>query len=352
MAVDWSRGDLLHSVRVQQVDPGDMTTIRGELSGVRGGTLELSYYGDTRMAASIETMGVHGWDGSAALRIVHDVRDYTGLLLRETLFTGFVTASPWDGTGDAMVTKFSLASSLRAWSEGVCRGLTLGAGTKALDGLRLIASSTGRILSIDGDATDYMMGGAYVRKAGDSWLSIAYDLADKAGDRLSVDENGIITVSRYGAPSVRVPDWTVDPTDPRGTIVGQPSGDTDALTRPTSVVVYSEQGDESVIGSATVAAGDPASRGVRGYDLDRFESLTDLSPFTDEAARQKATALLLESASEQLTLSHGLMYRPLREGMVEQWRDGGRLTRWQVSNAQLDLKEWVWKLDLKGGWTT
>lgn len=355
MAVDWSRGDLTHGLTVLQVDPTDLATVRNELHGVTGGKLELSYYGDTRMSAQLECVGAHGWDGTSALRLVHEVSDWTGPLLRETLFTGYVTDAPWGGSGDGLTTTFSLASTLVAWDgEGrgavAATGLTVPSGAKALAAIRSIATDTARPIRVRGDATDYMFTGACVYEAGRSWLSIAMDLADKAGDRVTVDADGFVAIERYVEPSGRVPDWDVDPEDPRGLLAGEPSGGTDALSHPARVIVRSDSGDESVTGIASVPDGDPASRGVRGYAPDRFEMVSDLTPFTAAAATEKARQLLQSSSVEERTLRHGLLYRPLREGMVERWLDGGAGTRWQVSSAQLDFDTWTWQLDLKGGW--
>ena len=356
MAVDWARGDLSHALTVLQVDPSNLTDVRGELHNVKGGKLDLSYYSDTRAGASLECVGEHDWDGTSALRLVHDISDWTGLLLRETLFTGYVTAAPWSGRGDGMVTRLTLSSTLIAW-EGdgkgtvAANGYTVAASAKALDVIRSIARQTGRQLRVRGDATDYLFGSACVYDAGKSWLSIAMDVANKAGDRIVVDPDGFVAVERYIEPSKKEPDYDVDPSAPRGIVIGEPSGDTDALSHPTRVIVRSESGDKSVTGIATVADGDHASVSVRGYGIDKFETMSDLSPFTADAATAKARQMLGDASAESLTLSHGLMYRPLREGMVERWCEGNRRTRWQVSSAQLDLKTWTWTLDLKGGWS-
>lgn len=351
-AIDWSRGDLCHTCTVLMVDPGNLVDVRGELRGVTGGKLNLQYYGDTRMGAELTTMGDHGWDGSAALRIMHTVSDYTGVLLVEPLFTGYVTAAPWEGEGDGLKVAWTLKSGIHALEASVAEtGYGIAAGSKALTIVAQICGSLGRPYRIDSTANEYVYSSNKVHEAGKAYSSILFDVCNSSDNRMSVDASGFVTFSGYVAPSTKGVDFEAYESGPRGVVVGDTSGEMGGLKTPSRVVVRAESGENSVTASASVQAGTAQSQGVRGYRLDRFESVSDLSPFTTDAARALAEQYLANDLNDLPTIGHGLMYRPLREGDIEllTTKDGSR-ARWMVSGAELDLTTWMWDLSLKGGW--
>lgn len=350
--IDWHRGDLTHGIYALMVDPGNLTDVRGELHGLTGGRLDLAYYGDTRMGAEITTQGDHGWDGSAAIRLVHTVSDYTGQLLQEPIFTGYVTAASWDGEGDALVTTWTLSGTLHAPEAGVCEtGYSVAKGSSALEVIGKICRTLSRPYVVAPRAVEYVLGSNKVYEAGATWLSVLFDLANTSGNRISVDEMGRLVIERYVVPSARGVDWAADERDPRGMVIGPVTGDMGGFEAPDRVVVRAESGDAAVTGMAYAPSGSPQSRGVRGYRLDRFELVSDLSPFTADSARALAQRYMAESSDDLPAVHHGLMYRPMREGMIERltMRDG-TTSRWMVSGASLDLSAWTWTLDLKGGW--
>lgn len=352
MAIDWTRGDLYHSLRVLMIDPKNFENVRGELRGTVSGKVDLQYYGDTRMGAELETRGAHGWDGSAALRLIHSVRDYTGLLLEESLFTGFVTAQSYEGEGESRSTSWTLKSGLYALESARSElPYSVAKGSKAKTIISKICSSLGRPLRVEPSAHEYVFGSNHVYDAGSTYLSIVLDMCSRANNRLSVDADGIITVSGYVVPSTKSADYDALERSDRGTVIGPIKGDATGLDAPSRVIVRGESGEENVTGYAMVASGAPSSQGVRGYRKDRFESVTDLSPFTSDAAKALAQRYLTEDLSDVPSISHGLLYRPLREGAIERLtqRDGST-ARWMVSGGTLDLTSWTWDLDLKGGW--
>ena len=350
--VDWHRGDLRHGVTALLVDPHNLTDVRGELANVTGGKLDLSFYGDTRMGAELTTKGDHGWDGSAAVQIIHNVSDYTGTLLTEALFTGFVTEAPWESEDDSLSVTWSLSGALHAFEAATAdQGWSIAKGDKALDHIRSICSRLHRPYVIASSALQYVYGANKVYEAGTSFLSILSDICSTSRNRLSVDALGRLTIGRYVAPSSRGIDFYADEREPRGMVIGPVKGDTGRLTTPSRVIVRADNGTSTVTGTASVANGSKESEGVRGYRVDRFEAVSDLSPFTREAAQKLANRLLDESISELPSIQHGLTYRPLREGQIEHLtRKDGTSARWMISNASLDLTTWKWELDLKGGW--
>lgn len=345
-AVDWSRGDLSHRFEAFQVDPLNLVDVRGRIAEPSGGELNLDYYGDTRMAAKVEEFG-SSWDGTSALRIVHTVYDWTGDLLTETLFTGYVTKV--NRRNDTVT--YELASTLHGLETNVTPGaFSVSAGSKALDVCKRIFKTVSRPYRIEPDAGDYLFSGAVVYEAGSSYLEILFDLMDKSGNRISTDEDGIVTISRYVRPMLRTPDWDESTAYERTCIVGAPEYSDNSMTAPERVIVHAEKDGDTVTVTSLAPSGTFTRHAVRGYCIDDYHEENDLSPFTRAAAQKLADQYLATALEPNREMFHGLLYRPLREGMVERLRDRGETLRWQVSDATLDFSTWVWEINFKGGW--
>lgn len=354
---DWTRGDLSHSLRVLTVDPLNLSTVRGELSNVQAqGQLTLDYYSDTRMSATISTLGDDGWDGTSALRLVHEVSDYTGLLWTETLGTFYVPPDglTWEWENEeTKANTYELVSTLygvRA-NKVSTDSMAIGKGATALGVIRSAFSKIRRPYRIVGGAKDSTYSQAVAIDRSSDYLSIVMDACDKANDRLSVDANGIVTVEAYAAPSSKAASWQDDPRNPNTLVIGTISGGDAGLAVPERVTISSTNGKDSVIGAATQASGHRSSHDRRGFCLDTYITDATVSPFTNAQAKKLADRYLKEASAPVESLSHGLRYRPLREGDVEALTWPGTTTRrWQVASANLDLTSWTWELSMKGGW--
>lgn len=352
-AIDWSRGDLSHRLRVLMLDPQNLTTVRGELRNVNvGGKLDLSYYSDTRMGASIDTAGDDGWDGSAALRLVHEVHDFTGLLLTEPLGTFHVTKRDWKKTdGGETGASYTLSSPLAGLASAkVPINYGIGRGVKALDAMRKVFGQTTTPYAIAGGARNYTFSKAVIYEPGTTFISILFDLCDRSNNRLSVDALGRVTVSPYVSPTSKAPSFTTDASDERGQFVPQLTGGDAALERYGRVIVAAKDGDRLITAQASAPAGNRASERYRGYTKDDFRQLNDMSPFTKAQAQALAKRYLNADLTTDQKCSHSLTYRPLREEDVELLTIGGSSYRWHVYSASLDLASWTWNLDLRGGW--
>ena len=347
MAVDWTRSDLRHSLKVLMVDPYGLKEVRGELADVTGGELQLEYYGDTRMGGTLTAMDTCGWDGNSALRLVHTVSDFTGELLTETLFTGYVTEAPLAGS----TMTFTLNSALHGLETNVVSGgMSISKSSKAKSVMQGVFKSTSRPYRFGPGALDYLYGTSVVYDAGTAYLHILNEVADKAGDRVNVDENGIVVIERYTEPSKKSWSWQEDTSSERTTVIGRPEYSDNSMQTPERAIVVAQDGDKTLIGTAIAPTGSPSRHSVRGYGIDDFRNESDMSPFTQSAVNAKARQYLEEGLVVDRRCSHSMMYRPLREGDVELLTDRGETLRWQVASASLDLKTWVWRLELKGGW--
>ena len=344
--VDWSRGDLGHRLTVYQVDPMNLTDVRGELSEVTGGSLDLDYYGDTRAGAQVSCHD-HNWDGSAALRIVHTVFDYTGDLLTETLFTGYVTDIDTNGSE----TTFTLNSTLHGLETNVTPGnSTVSRSSKALAVMKSYFTIVSRPFYYAPGARDYLYGSAVVYDAGTSYLSMLHDVCNTSNNRLTVDADGFAVVEPYTAPSQKAASWHEDTGNARSLIVGRVAYSDNRLETPERVIVSATDGDRTITVTAVAPAGTASRHSVRGYCVDAFYHVSDLSPFARNAAQALANRYLNQGLVIDRKASHQMMYRPLREGDVELLTDEGETRRWQVASASLDFKSWVWSLELRGGW--
>lgn len=349
---DWTRGDLSHRMQVLMVDPLNLSTIRGELSNViPGGKCDYAYYSDTRTGAAIKTFGDDGWDGTAALRIVHVVSDYTGDLWQETLGTYYVTKRSWsDGSGEQRTTDYTLSGTLHGLETNVTpRPYAVAKGAKALDVIRNIMKTTSRPYYIEGGARNYTFSRATVYDAGKSYLSILFDVCNRARDRLSVVRDGRAVITPYTAPSQCAPNFSVADDEPRSLLVPPFETGDAGLDVPERAIVSAKEGSRTITGVAVAPAGQRRRHSRRGYGIDDFRSLTNMSPFTQKQADRLAQQYLAGD-TEARTASHELRYRPLREGDIEQLTIGGDTRRWHIQNASLDLASWTWSLDLRGGW--
>lgn len=349
---DWTRGDLRHSLRVLMLDPNNYAE-RGELQGVaKGGSLDLTYYGDKRMAAKVSTFAEDdGYDGNSALRLVHVVSDYTGELWSETLGTFFVTDREASYSNGFSSVDYTLDSALYALeAKALARGKAVKKGTSLLSAARQLITECGRKVSVIGGARDTRASAAIFYDYGKSYLSAVFDLCERCRNLLSVDANGTVTIAPYVAPSSTSASFEVAEGVPRGMFIPPLAVKDNSRDIPERYIVHSSEGDATVVGIAQVAGGTRSSHQVRGYTVDEVRQVSDLSPFNATRANQLAQAYLRNATQYEASASHGMMYRPLREGQVELLVANGEAKRWMIANASLDLGDWTWSLDLKGGW--
>lgn len=348
---DWGRGTTAHEMRVELVDPLNMETLRGGLSGLQAsGRLSLNYYGDTRAGLTLSTAvpdgETDGWDGTAAMRLVHAVGDF-----EEELFTGYVTDTSWSDESGMRVTNYTLSSALYGLEvDMVGWPYTVGEGAMGLDAMgRVFANCRSRPHRVLPGALDYRFGSATVYEADKSWLSVLIDLADRSGDRVDVDGHGYVTVGRYDPPSSRTPAFSLDTDDPMAVTTGSVSGSSNALEIPSRAVVHAKGRDDvELTGWAYQPDTSPYTHARRGYNLDLFESVSDLEPFTQANIDALAQQRLRDNSTLTDSRDVSILYRPLSTGMVIELAHSGERSNYMISTAELDLSTWIWSLGLKG----
>ena len=354
---DWTRGDLGHRLTVLMIDPLNLTTERGELEGVvRGGSYDLAYYSDTRMGAKVSTFtpdGPDNWDGTAALRLVHTVFDYTGDLWSETLGTFYVTGRDWDVREGGYVTNYVLSGTMHGLETNVTpHAYTIAKGARALDVIKRVMTITSRPYYAEGGARNYTFSGPVVYDAGTSYLSILFDVCNRSNNRISVVRDGRIVISPYVAPSQKAATFETVAGDPHGMFIGPFSTGDAGLDLPERAIVSATKDNRTITGTAIAKSGTRMRHSRRGYGIDDFRSLSNMTPFTQRQADALAARYLASDDTEERTADHALRYRPLREGDIELLTVAGATKRWHVKNASLDLASWTWKLSLRGGWAS
>lgn len=345
---NWTSGAIEHDFYVVMVDPLNLTTIRGELKNVnRDGTFTLKYYGDTRAGLTLTTTTTagesDGWDGSAALRLVHTVGEWS-----ETLFTGYVTDTSYSDESGMRTTSYTLNSVLYGLSvEYTANPYTVGKDAMALDVLTNIFEHCSKPYTIMPDCTDYRFGKATVYASDKTLLNVVYDVADKATDRLNVDAMGIIVLKKYTSPAYRSPDIELNTSDTKAVTIAPISYSDNKLEKPARAVLVATQGDEQIVGIAQLGSDSEYSRGRRGYLLDSYYTSTDMEPFTQERANTVAQQRLNGASDLTITIELETMYMPMQAGWIVRLNHLGDMANYMITVAALDLGSWLWKLTMK-----
>lgn len=345
---NWTKGAIEHDLHAVMVDPLTLKDVRGQLAGTnRAGALTLKYYGDTRAGLTLTTTvregESDGWDGTAALRLVHTVGEWS-----EDLFTGYVTDVSYEDASGMRTTSYTLNSVLYGLSaEYVGNPYTVGAGAMGLDVLKNLFKHCSKPYSVGAGVADYRFGKATVYTPDQTILNVAYDVADKMTDRLGVSADGTITVTKYTSPAKRSPDFELDTSDARAVTIAPVSYSDNRLEKPARAIVVATQGDEQLVGIATVGSGSEYAAARRGYTLDSYYMETDLDPFTQERANAVAQTRLKTASDFSATIELETMYMPLQTGAIVRLSHAGGTANYLISVATLDLGSWLWKLTLK-----
>lgn len=344
--IDWRDMDRVDEWRVDMVDPNDLSRVLGTLSGVTALSLDLGYYADTRAGAKVETLGDDGYVANSMLRIVHSV---PGWGYTEPLFTGFVTDVDEAVENGTRKASYSLSSSLYGVGGDLFTGpFTIGVGGTALQAVDAILKGCGRPYRLL-LARDYRFTSARMWEAASSKLSALFDVMDLAGDRLSVDGEGYVTVEGWSAPSAAdQPDWVLDAED-RASVVRSEDvkHSTTAYEAPGRYIVTHKDGDALTVGVADMASGAGTSASVRGYTLTETRDVMDL-PGGQTQADQLAAQYLAAAQGAVDEWSVKCMYMPLREGDRVLLRLWGDEVRGFVKDASFDLLKGTVDVTVKG----
>lgn len=341
--------DTAHSWEVvaQAVDPHDPDAVLGEVSGLdlSGCTVTEGYYTDTRVSADVRTIGEDGWPDLSRIRLTLRVPEWGW---SRDLVTGFVTGVRHSEQRGTRSTSYELDSTLWALSVDVLdHRVVVGSMGSMVAAARSLIESCGFAHDLSG-AQDRLYQSAVVWEPGDSPLGVLFDLCG-SDSRLDVDGRGLVTMRRYVAPSMRTPQYDLDPTSPRTLVLSDPieeePGDLEVPGK--AVALASTGNDQQQAASAHVASSARSSWERRGYWLaEAYHWQGQGEPNTTQLAAYASNMLAAaQGSTRRWTLSVG--YMDARAGDVCRLRLGDGWHRVLVQTVETALGYRTQRLTLK-----
>lgn len=286
--MDWTDKTREDSFIFEMLDPFDIESSRGYLEGVVSGSpsLTFGYYTDTRISGSLESINSNYIDYSL-IRIYHIVRNWG---YKNELGTFFVSNK--DGAhNQAYKRSFDLVSMLcRVSDDALPYNFVIQQGATAKETLLRLFSDYGMSCTINA-TNDKQYSSSVVYEVGENVLSVMMDIANDANLRLELNGHGTVLVTNYQSPS-KSQGSVFDFADDNGTISGDITETNDWFGTVNRVIVSSDQDEQTVSGFADRDSSSKVSYNNLGRRNAAVESVTDLTPFTNDGASSKASSLL------------------------------------------------------------
>lgn len=347
--MDWTDTDRTDRWLVEMVDPNDLSTSRGYLADgcVTDLALTLAQDSDTKASAKVSTLGDDGYVRGSALRIWHEVDEWG---YREPVFTGYVKEAPDSIVQGVRQTDYQLASALWAVSRDLWPSpFAVASGGTALAAIRAVLDLCSRPYEVDSGALDVRLTTPRAWEAGSSRLDSIADLADMAGDYLSVSGSGLVTVAALpDLTAVSTPTWELDTDDDRAMTLSDGASHTStAGDVPGRYIVTHKEGSTVTVGVADVAAGMASSASARGYVVAETKEVSELPGGLSQAYVLAAQYLAAAQGHDE-EWSVSTLYAPYREGDVVSLRLWGETHIGYVRDADFDLLAGSVKLTIGG----
>lgn len=342
---DWSDRTVKNEMHVFMIDPHNLNIIRGELEHLvlSGCSVSFGYDTDTRTSANLETLGSNYIDGSW-LRIV---LDHGG---SEIEIGTYVLKNP---PGAKVKNRekhytYELQSVLWGLSEDYCVGyFSIGSGSYTLDAFERICATCGKDYLING-ARNYRYTATKIFEAGESYLSLLFDICDISNNRLDVDGHGRITISPYNSPSSLTVSWTVDADDAKTMLISSDiTESTSSENVPGRAIVIYSNGDQEIIASADRDSSSEFSSQRRGFMIAEKYQVNDLSPATKARAQELAEQYLKKS-DKVITLECSMLYFPCKCGEILSLIREGKQKKYLIQSiSEIKFDEMTMNLTLK-----
>ena len=312
--MDWRDLTKRGRMRAWYVEPNSLDNVVGEVQGVKWDacSVEHGYYTDTRTTAKLVAHDPQ-WDWRSWIRITYETDDYEA-----DIGTYIVTDDPATHDKGRWEYQFALNSVLWGLSQEKAYGaLTIAKGATTAKTLKRIFGYCGCAYSIDG-LKEYTASRIFTLPRGKSMLEWLFSVANYTGNRVNVTGHGVVTVKKRTLPKDISQAVTLDIEDPRGLVIGQIGRKSDWLTTPGRVIVHHQagSGDEArdIVGVATVASSHHASFANRGYIMTEYESVSDMSPETQEQAEYLAKQALKERSATLTEWEASVPFLPIKAG--------------------------------------
>lgn len=364
MALDWKDLTREDKLTFLMVSPTNLNEIYGELDGVdlSSSSLDAEYYTDTRTSGSLTVVG-DGWIRGSLIRVVHSVPEWGWT---RTLGTYIVTNDEAKRENGVWKYELTLQSMLFGLSTDLLvRPWTVAKNAMAIKAMHDCLNAAAFKHTIVSGANDYKLKTPQVMESGTSRLACLYSLCTMANDRLDVDGNGCVTVSKYVNPASKVPSARIDLSDPRGVAFDNLTRSTDWLQMVDIAAVSFKYSDSVKKGNKTetvqreinayakVSSSMHQAHAQRGYTVTDFRSVNELTPQTAAQAQKLANQYLKENAPELVEWELTTTYLPVWEGDVvelvvhdgmEQYKG---IRKCLVKGVSLDLGSMTMALTLK-----
>lgn len=304
--IDWADPKRTDVIRFIMVDPNNLDETYGEIEDVQLGSSSITYgyYTDTRYSSAITFLADNNYIKNSWIRIIHEVpkEGYTAEL------GTFIPTSPVHEWSGAEVIKLSLQSPLWGLTDDLTPAkFSIGKKTSYLDAFKRICETCNRPYVLQ-NPNDYQSTKAAVYDAGESYLSILFDIAGATDNRMELDGHGRILLSPNVDRLNLTPIWDLDADDKRSLIVeGTIKMDSEVDELPSRAIVIKE----GIVGVADLADGVEYSAAQRGY--------TKAEKYSNSAATTAAKAKVLaqqylDSASKITHYTMDTMYFPAKCG--------------------------------------
>jgi len=345
MTIDWKNQARTDVWRVEQVDPVNPDIVRGELTNLVSASVTWGYYTDTRGSASIVTLGDDNYIKHSQLRIIHEIPEWG---YSHELFTGYVTNAPNNTRQGMKKTTYTVSSPLYALDKDLQAGpFVVGENGMAINAIKALFDICGREYSIDPHSHDYKFSSTKIYPVGDSYLKTLFDITGLAGDRISIDGHGIVTVFPYTEPSMLVPQWILDIEAPDSLVISEDISESSTeFDVPGRIIVSHKDGDNEIVAFADADSTMDSSSKKRGYMLSEIKDVTDLTGGRHQAHALAAQYLGEEQASYREWQVPSL-YFPVREGDCVEFIKNGVSHHALAKTVDCDLMDGTMKLTLK-----
>lgn len=347
MVGDWLKHNYHSEIRVDMVDPHDLTKVLGTLEGVdlADSSLSWGYYADTRVSGSISTIDDNYIDHSL-LRIVHLIPEWD---YEQPLATLWVKGDDTEYTNGVWKTTYDLMSAMATLqNDYTTTPLTVDSGAMYIDVVKHLLEGANRPYKIN-NPRDYRFMRARVYEMGDSRMSNIFDMTTATKNRVNVDPLGYVTINRWDTPAEREPIFKLELEGEQTNVIESISRTSDRLQTENMVIVSAGTEDKTVVGWAR--SNGEESFAARGYTLAKVVSLDNLSPLTKARADQEAESRLKSAVLASTEWSFDCLYLPLTEGdvitmSVPEGKFGGDY-KCLVKNVELNLEYMTISIKLK-----
>lgn len=331
-------------LHVYMIDPHNLEVTRGELTGVTACTITDGYESDTKISGSITTIA-DNYIGGSWLRITVDGEEVA------TLGVSNVAAAQAPEGGEQVT--YTLQSVLWMLDTDLAFNLyTIGKNAKTTNVIKTVCKICGKSIVFQGGAKNSVYAAAKIYERTDSYRAILADNTGKAGNQLSVDGHGRISVSAYVAPGSKAVSYVLDADAKDGIILDPGYEDTDqtgeAYNR-TVVIATNNSGDKEKVLTAysDAPASSPISSAYRGWTRTQMHDVQDMSPFTQAKAKSLVNTYISDDRSRGITRSATTMYFPCTGGEIVEWKQDGKTKKYQIQTVESDLVAWTSKFTLK-----